>query len=250
MIYITEQYCLWFMIYSVAGWVYESILCSLEEKRFINRGFLNGPYCPIYGVGAIIDIVCLSSIKNPVLLFFGGAALNCTLEYLTSYTMEKMFHARWWDYSDKKFNINGRICLIGAVVFGAFAAVLILFVQPALAKYTNMISPPIMHVLMLFILVFASDCVITLSAFSNFNTKLKEISALIEQRKESALQKLDKLRTEAASFSIGNASHDIMIKKLNFQHKRILRAFPRFRSLRYNDALKELRKQLRRKSKK
>ena len=103
------MYCSWFIIYSVIGWAYESLLCSVIERRLINRGFLNGPYCPIYGFGALLDIICLNSFSDPLEIFFLGALLNCTLEYWTSFFMEKMFNGRWWDYSDKKFNINGRV---------------------------------------------------------------------------------------------------------------------------------------------
>lgn len=88
-----ETYFLWLMIYSIIGWIYESTLCSITNKKLINRGFLNGPYCPIYGSGAILVILILGRIKNPVLLFFLGALVTCSLEYLTSYVMEKLFHA-------------------------------------------------------------------------------------------------------------------------------------------------------------
>ncbi|HHY52695.1 MAG TPA: putative ABC transporter permease, partial [Clostridiales bacterium] len=106
---MVETYFLWFVFYSILGWVYETILCSTLEKRFINRGFLNGPYCPIYGFGALIVIVTLRSVENVVLLFLMAAVLTSTLEYITSWGMEKLFHARWWDYSHKKWNINGRV---------------------------------------------------------------------------------------------------------------------------------------------
>ena len=121
-----ETWFLWLMIYSVIGWIYESTICSIGQRKLINRGFLNGPYCPIYGTGAVLVLLVLGRIQNPVLLFFAGAVLTCSLEYLTSWLMEKLFHARWWDYSKRKFNIGGRVCLIGAVVFGAFSVVLIL----------------------------------------------------------------------------------------------------------------------------
>ena len=104
-------YFLWFMLYSVLGWVWETILCSLTEGHFVYRGFLNGPYCPIYGCGALIDIVFLHWIVNPFALFILGALLASTLEYITSYLMETYFHARWWDYSDKRFNLNGGLVL-------------------------------------------------------------------------------------------------------------------------------------------
>ena len=94
----------YFMIYSVVGWIYETTLCSITDRHFVNRGFLNGPYCPIYGSGALLDVLILGRIENPFLLFILGVLVTCSLEYLTSYVMEKLFKARWWDYSDKKFN--------------------------------------------------------------------------------------------------------------------------------------------------
>ena len=121
-----ETWFLWLMIYSIIGWVYESTICSIGHRKLINRGFLNGPVCPIYGTGAVLVLLVLGRIQNPVLLFFAGALVTCSLEYLTSWLMEKLFHARWWDYSKRKFNIGGRVCLIGAVVFGAFSVVLVL----------------------------------------------------------------------------------------------------------------------------
>lgn len=99
----------YFMIYSVVGWIYETTLCSITDRHFVNRGFLNGPYCPIYGSGALLDVLILGRIENPFLLFILGVLVTCSLEYLTSYVMEKLFKARWWDYSDKKFNIGGRV---------------------------------------------------------------------------------------------------------------------------------------------
>ena len=84
-----ETWFLWLMIYSIIGWVYESTICSIGQRKLINRGFLNGPYCPIYGTGAVLVLLVLGRIQNPVLLFFAGAALTCSLEYLTSWLMEK-----------------------------------------------------------------------------------------------------------------------------------------------------------------
>ena len=93
---------LWLITYSFFGWVYESILCSITSGTLVNRGFLNGPLCPIYGFGALTIILAFwqepdISVWN---LFFSSMVLTCTLEYVTSWAMEKLFHARWWDYSE------------------------------------------------------------------------------------------------------------------------------------------------------
>lgn len=112
-------YFLLFMIYAILGWCMEVTCKLIQYKRFINRGFLIGPYCPIYGYGAILITFLLKKYTNdPIALFFMAIIICGTLEYLTSYFMEKIFKARWWDYSQKKFNINGRICLNTIIPFG------------------------------------------------------------------------------------------------------------------------------------
>lgn len=84
---------LWFFLYSLLGWVYETTLCSISQRKFVNRGFLNGPYCPIYGAGALLVILLFGKMTNPFQLFLCSAVVTCALEYLTSYGMEKLFHA-------------------------------------------------------------------------------------------------------------------------------------------------------------
>ncbi|MGL5174453.1 MAG: putative ABC transporter permease, partial [Olsenella sp.] len=98
-----------FMMYSFAGWCCESTACSYRQRKFVNRGFLNGPYLPIYGSGSLAAIVLLKDVQNPVLLFLLGGLLTCTIEYLTSYVMERIYHARWWDYSKRPLNLHGRV---------------------------------------------------------------------------------------------------------------------------------------------
>ena len=117
--YDIRVYFLLFIIYAVIGWCMEVTCKLIQYKRFINRGFLIGPYCPIYGYGAILITFLLKKYTNdPIALFFMAIIICGTLEYLTSYFMEKIFKARWWDYSQKKFNINGRICLNTIIPFG------------------------------------------------------------------------------------------------------------------------------------
>ncbi|MFQ9798876.1 MAG: putative ABC transporter permease [Clostridia bacterium] len=115
------QYFVWFMLYSVIGWVHESIYCSIQQRQLVNRGFLNGPLCPIYGAGAILVLFLFRSLQNPALIFIAGALATGVLEYVTSWLMEKLFHARWWDYEDWRFNLHGRVCLAGVAAFGAMS---------------------------------------------------------------------------------------------------------------------------------
>ena len=94
---LLEYLFLWFLFYSFAGWVYESILVSVSERRLVNRGFLNGPVCPIYGCGAVLAIVLLHDLHNPFAVFLISSIGACMLEYVTSWGMEKLFRARWWE---------------------------------------------------------------------------------------------------------------------------------------------------------
>ena len=100
-----------FITYSIIGWVIEEIDILILQKKVVNRGFLIGPYCPIYGFGSLFIILFLNKyLDDPIVLFFMTMISCGILEYLTSFIMEKIFKTRWWDYSDEKFNINGRIC--------------------------------------------------------------------------------------------------------------------------------------------
>ena len=137
-----EKLFLWFLFYSFCGWVYESILVSILERRPVNRGFLNGPLCPIYGAGAVGAVVVLGQVHNPLVMFLLSMVGASILEYVTSWVMEALFHARWWDYSDYKFNLNGRICLLGAFVFGVGGVLITSVIQPQVAGVTDRLPLP------------------------------------------------------------------------------------------------------------
>lgn len=152
---------LYFFLYSFIGWVMETILCSILEKHFVNRGFLNGPICPIYGCGVLLILLCLTPVKERIstlwlallVVFVVGVVLASALEYVTSWLMEKLFHARWWDYSTHKFNLNGRICLDTSLAWGVLSILLVYLIQPGLAALVGMlyslsaVLPPILAVL-------------------------------------------------------------------------------------------------------
>lgn len=186
-----ETWFLWLMIYSVIGWIYESTICSIGHRKLINRGFLNGPYCPIYGTGAVLVLLVLGRIKNPVLLFFAGAIVTCSLEYLTSWLMEKLFHARWWDYSKRKFNIGGRVCLIGAVVFGAFSVVLILVLHPWVKSLTDRLTDTALSWICTILLVgIVSDLVVTVKGLLGTHAVFAEYAVLLQQKRKELADRL------------------------------------------------------------
>ena len=140
-------YFLLFLIYSFIGWSIEVVGKLIEKHRFINRGFLIGPICPIYGWGCLFMILLLTRYKGDPIVLFWMAILICSiLEYFTSYIMEKLFKLRWWDYSDKRFQINGRVCLENAFLFGILGLLMVLFINPFFNNLLDMIPIMILRI--------------------------------------------------------------------------------------------------------
>ena len=138
---LAENYVLMFFVCAVLGWVMEVTCKLIELHRFINRGFLIGPYCPIYGWGAVLVSLSLSRYaSSPVIVFIMAMVVCGTLEYLTSYFMEKLFHARWWDYSNRRFNLNGRVCANTLIPFGLLGLLMIYLVKPFLFGLFSQLS--------------------------------------------------------------------------------------------------------------
>lgn len=147
-------YFLLFIIYSIMGWSLEVICKLIEYKRFINRGFLIGPYCPIYGFGALLITFLLQKYApDPIALFIMAIVVCGTLEYLTSYIMEKLFKARWWDYSKRKFNINGRICLGTIIPFGLLGLFIIYISNPFFLDKINLLPEMWLNIIFSILLV-------------------------------------------------------------------------------------------------
>ena len=268
---LIEKIFLWLMIYSFFGWVYESILCSITSGSLVNRGFLNGPVCPVYGFGALV--VILAFWREPDIrvwnLFFSSMVLTCTLEYLTSWALEMLFHARWWDYSQYRFNINGRVCLLGAVAFGAFSVLLIKVVHPRVSAFVDGFSPAaITAASAALFLTGAADCMVTVRHILALNGRLAEIQEAIDAHRAQNRRRAEELRErlqarleeslaasgleelrerleERFEESVHNSRRvQALLELRSFQDRRLLRAFPHLSSTRYGDALKKLRERI------
>ena len=152
-----------FAIMSMAGWLLEVVCKYIENGRFVNRGFLTGPYCPIYGTGSVLAIVLLEDLApHPVAVFFMSMLVCGSLEYITGWIMEKLFHARWWDYSERRFNLNGRVCLETLVPFSLMCLAIIYIVKPALFNMFIKMPPSIGHAsCIIFAALFIADIVIS-----------------------------------------------------------------------------------------
>lgn len=169
------KYFLYFIIYSFLGWAMEVIVTLKNSKKFVNRGFLIGPYCPIYGWGILIILFFIGKDTSDVLSVFLKSILICSLlEYFTSYFMEKLFNVRWWDYSNKKFNINGRICLETMVPFGLLALVIIYFVHPLVSALVAKISIDILILLStLLFTIYIVDNIVSIYILLDIKDKIK-----------------------------------------------------------------------------
>lgn len=157
------EFILIFFIYSSIGWIWESFLCSfLEYEKALNRGFLIGPYCPIYGVGAVLCYLLFHNIDSSFLIFIYAGLFCCLIEYITGFILERFFNEKWWDYSEYPFQIHSRICLYGFVIFGAGNILVIKFLTPWLINVIADNEIMGLGVLATTIaLVFLSDIVIT-----------------------------------------------------------------------------------------
>jgi uncharacterized membrane protein len=137
--FIEKYFCL-FLIYSFSGWLIEVIGELIKSKKFVNRGFLIGPICPIYGIGAVLITILFTHYADDIFAVFSLSIILCgSLEYFTSLIMEKMFHTRWWDYSNKKFNINGRICLDTMALFAIAGVLIVKILSPSFLKLIDLI---------------------------------------------------------------------------------------------------------------
>lgn len=180
------NYFLSFVVYSFLGWCCETVYCSIGAKKFINRGFLNGPVCPVYGFGAMAVILMLEPVKNSALLVFSlGMVVTSILEYITGYLLETLFHTKWWDYSTYRFNIHGRVCLRNSLMFGGLCVVAVQGINPWVQARINAIPFWWQTGLTVAIgLYFVADTVVTVQTILELNGRLEQMQKLVQDVKE------------------------------------------------------------------
>ncbi|MEE1504613.1 MAG: hypothetical protein UGF89_10265 [Acutalibacteraceae bacterium] len=250
--YTVLDYIFYFFFYSFIGWFFESCYCSIRPKKWVNRGFLRGPVCPIYGTGGLVMMICLLPLRhitenlyiNELLIFIAGAILCDIVEFMTSYIMEKLFNARWWDYSNKKFNIQGRICLTHTFYWGTCSCLFVFVLEPIMNLYlVGQISESSRNILTyIFLTVFAFDLLDTVihalgirsisSTFMKLSEEISEFAIQVystvggksenesEAMKKELNDKFDELRSNYDKFK--NDLKDIKSKS----KKRLFKAFP------------------------
>ncbi len=215
------------------------LYCRLFEGKWTNRGFLYGPYCPIYGFGAIIVAFFLKPFfNNPILIFLLGCILTSLLEYITSYIMEKLFDAKWWDYSNIPFNLNGRVCLLNSVLFGILGLFLTYVVHPYTEALISKIpSIHLPHIVFLILIFFIIDIITTLNTILNLKEKLKiihDIKSQIHIKNISGSQNIELIKQ----------LEELKLKFINKKQTlkgRLVNAFPNMEMPKFKETFEELR---------
>ena len=219
----------------------EIVCSSIKQKKLVNRGFLCGPYCPIYGVGSLFILLLLLRFKdNPVVIYILGAILTSAIEYITSFLLEKIFHNKWWDYSDEKFNIHGRVYLFNTLLFG-FGTLIIIYTGNDLINYLLGLLPEFaMNILAYSLLViFIIDVIYSSIVAYNLrnrliiceelkNEKLAKIPGMIDKEVKKRIEKLraypKRLLEAFPNLQITNAKELDLLKKIKAKKKTSKRA--------------------------
>lgn len=177
-----QEFCLIFFIYSFLGWLWETFPCSaIELDKIHNRGFLLGPICPIYGLGASLSFGVLKNFESSLEIFIYSAFLSCLIEYIIGYLLEKFFHKRWWDYSNYPFQIKRRVCLYGLLIFGLANILIVKKLTPILLFSLSLSSDRILDLLVIsFGILFAIDLILTLNHLTHGFKTLNKVYEVID----------------------------------------------------------------------
>lgn len=177
-----QEFCLIFFIYSFLGWFWETFPCSaIELDKIHNRGFLLGPICPIYGLGASLSFGVLKNFESSLEIFIYSAFLSCLIEYIIGYLLEKFFHKRWWDYSNYPFQIKRRVCLYGLLIFGLANILIVKKLTPILLFSLSLSSDRILDLLVIsFGILFAIDLILTLNHLTHGFKTLNKVYEVID----------------------------------------------------------------------
>ncbi len=249
----------YFIIYSFLGWIIESVFKTLCERKLVNSGFLHGPFCPIYGIGALIMYFCLKNFSgNAFIVFCLGFVVLSIWEYVVGAFLEKVFNTKYWDYSNNKYNLQGRVCLTNSVFWGILGIIFIYFVHPFVEEKLSIINNDIICYISIAIVIYLIiDTTISITKVLQIDSNLSKIEDLNIKIKN----KLEEIKLKGKNIGIGNttdAAKD-MLNKLNKKKNRINRrlyktayrlkkAFPSIQSESFNKIL-ELKNELKRKKK-
>lgn len=241
------------LIYSFLGWFYESTIYSIiEQGRLMNRGYFLGPYCPIYSVVGIACVYLMNGVDSAIKIFVVSALTCCAIEYVTSYVLEKLFDARYWDYSAYPLNINGRISAISGIFFGLLLLFLVKVLHPALVEWIGKIPDKMCVILSAsLVAIFLVDLIVTTVSMCNLNKKFKEVYDYINDYIDDKFETMTDKSKFLDEHAIIEKRKDItvallgMTKKFKENELHFFRAFPYFKSNKYKDLAEKMKESLR-----
>lgn len=275
------SYTLWnvtllFFVYAFLGWCAEVAFAACKNGRFVNRGFLNGPICPIYGFGLIGVVLLLRPVEdNLILLYIGSFLLTSLIELVTGYLLEKCFHAKWWDYSAMPLNIGGYVCLLFSLVWGLACMAIVRWVHPLVFSLVDHLPKLLVYILdSIFVCVLAVDLAATVASIRKLSQRLSNLTQLANEiheisdslgeniaertlatrkRLEEGQQKLEEkmdrieekrdLSREVSERRLAELRLKLegVLGEKRFGHRRLLEAFPNLSSHRNSEALERMR---------
>ena len=274
--YALTELVLLFFVYGFLGWCTEVAFAAFKSGRFVNRGFLNGPVCPIYGFGLVGVVLLLAPLKgNLWLLFVGSFVITTLIELVTGFLLEKLFHAKWWDYSGMPLNIGGYVCLLFSLIWGVACMAIVLWVHPPIYGLVHRLPKLLTNILDgIFLAMLAVDLAATVATIRKLSRRLARITLLADEIHtlsdelggniaEKALAAKQKIETEQAKLEQGveryeerkeqsrlqreqrlaelRAKVEAALSERGFGHRRLLEAFPNLKSHRNPESLRKLR---------
>ena len=205
---------LMFWIFSIFGWIMEIIVCSIDEKKLVNRGFLLGPYCPIYGFGGISMLILYPYRSEPMVCFILALVICSVIEYVTGYLMEKIFKVRFWDYSKESFNLNGRVCLRNAIAFGFLGMLSTSYIYPVMFNFLKKMNDTLLIILCSLVFIITTvDIIVSCKVMNKIKKKI--------------IKNISEWKNKDATSDIKNLIKDSLINN-NYLERRLSRAYNYF----------------------
>ena len=236
-----------FFLYGFLGWCTEVAFAAVKTGKFVNRGFLNGPICPVYGIGVGLVVCRLTPIEDQMLLLYvASAALVTLLEWATGVVLDRIFHHKWWDYSDQPMSIGGYVCLPFSLVWGLGCVLIMKFLHPITQKGIDLLPVPLGIVLIIGLgAALAADISVTVSAILKLNRQLEAMEKVAAELRELS----DKVGSNIyANVSEAKEKLRARYEELSLPKSRVsarlLKAFPRMESRRHKAMLEELKKRM------
>lgn len=273
-------FLLYFFVYGCIGWCVEVAFAAVKEHKFVNRGFLNGPFCPVYGIGVGAVIMLLEPFQDRLsFLYILSVVLVTVLEWFTGFLLEKLFHSKWWDYSNMPLNLNGYVCLLFSLVWGVACVLIVKGINPLIFRALSLL-PKAAGIVILTIgfLILIIDICVTVSGILKFNKGLEHMARIASEMRRisddigeniyelvvDALEKKQKFGETAQEFqervqvfkektdSISadmkkrivelKESYKETLEKTPCVYKRIFKAFPKVQSVKYKETFKDIKK--------